>query len=358
MLKFKNIYLKLKNTHFEIGKYNIPFFWIAFLTISLIIGIGLFYYSYVTNYNNRISIQADSIKKSANKTEMSNNNQNIENSSGETTVTDSKETSQMSSISTSSYPSDSENQSQEDVTNSQIPENQDQEDAQESSENNQENPEPTTTAPSSPTYMIALGDSVTQAASPNSSMIGDNPSYSFSTGTNINSIYLYLNGSIDNLNALNFSVSGAKSADVLNSQINQISTYNPTYVTLLIGGNDMLSLLSGNPVTPEQFQLNLESIADSVQKDGRTVLIGNIPNYGAMWQAEYKACSNYPYNQSLVSWAINQYNSIISSVASSHSFTLVDLYPYLDSDDVSNHDCLHPNLQGQQIIADRFKAGL
>ncbi|TSC93590.1 MAG: hypothetical protein Athens101428_631 [Candidatus Berkelbacteria bacterium Athens1014_28] len=206
--------------------------------------------------------------------------------------------------------------------------------------------------------LIALGDSITNAASPTSSMPGDNKSYSFSTGSNINSVYRYLISIGQNISPTNLAVSGAKSVNVLAGQVPQVSSYNPSYITLLVGGNDMLSLLSGEPVTPEQFQSNLSSIASQIKSSGRKILIGTIPNYSVMWQAGYPTCANYPYPPEIVALAISQYNSIISSVASQNGMTLVNLYPYLGTGDVSDYDCLHPNLSGQQKIADRFISGL
>ena len=206
--------------------------------------------------------------------------------------------------------------------------------------------------------LVALGDSITNANSPSSSMPGDNKSYSFSTGTNIGSVYKHLTNSGLSVSPHNLAVSGAKSADMLSGQVPTAVSLSPNYVTILIGGNDMLSLLSGQPVTPAQFQSNLSAAASQITASGRRVLIGTIPNYGTMWQAGYPACGNFPYDPALVSWAIGQYNSVISGVASANGFTLVDLYPYLGAGDVSDYDCLHPNLSGQQKIANRFISGL
>jgi len=204
--------------------------------------------------------------------------------------------------------------------------------------------------------LVALGDSITNAANPNSSMIGDNPSYSFSTGTNISSIYLFLTNRGEKINPLKLAVSGAKSSDCLAAQVPQVSGYNPKYISLLIGGNDLL-----NWKTPAEFQSNLQAIGAGIKKDGRTVLIATIPNYYIMKQAPIPACQNNPLSEqelALLNWALGQYNSAIASVANANGFTLVDLYPYLDQNDISDYDCIHPNLSGLQKIANRFIAAL
>ena len=207
-------------------------------------------------------------------------------------------------------------------------------------------------------YLVALGDSITRAANLTPNLIGDHPEYSFSTGTKINSLFVWLKNKGENLKAVNLAVGGAKSEDVLNQQVPKVSQYNPKFITLLVGGNDMLSLLSGDPVTLDQFQTNLSNIASQITAPGRKVLIGTVPNYSVMWQAEYPACANYAYPPDLVATVIQEYNNVISTVASQYGLILVDLYPYLDAGDISEYDCLHPNISGQQKIANRFIASL
>lgn len=209
----------------------------------------------------------------------------------------------------------------------------------------------TGTNPASPIYLVALGDSITYGS-------GLGTSYSYATGTSINSVGLNLINSGKITNSKNISVPGAKSADVLSSQVPQISAYNPSYITLLIGGNDMLSLLSGNPVTPEQFQANLSSIASSMIAPGRKVLIGTIPDYSVIWQAGYPSCNAYSYDPALIAYAIGLYNNKISAIANQYGLTLVNLYPYLGTGDVLESDCIHPNALGQQKIANQFIGGL
>jgi len=217
------------------------------------------------------------------------------------------------------------------------------------------NPAPTTDSdPVLTTYnLVALGDSLTNAASPNPSMIGNNPSYSFSTGTNISSFYLYLNSIISNVNPINLAVSGAKSSGCLNTQVPQVDSNNPDYITLLIGGNDIQ-----NFIAPSTFSSNLYAIASTIDRDDRRVFIATIPNYVVMKSAQNAACLANPLTpeeEIALGWILGQYNSIISTVASTYGFTLVDLYPYLDQDDISDYDCIHLSLTGLQTVANRFK---
>ena len=103
--------------------------------------------------------------------------------------------------------------------------------------------------------LIALGDSITQANGLSTQMGSDNPDYSFSTGTEINSFYLYLRNQGKNLKTVNLSVSGATTQDALKDQVPKIADYDPKYITILLGANDMLG-----GFTISEFRRNLESI--------------------------------------------------------------------------------------------------
>jgi lysophospholipase L1-like esterase len=83
------------------------------------------------------------------------------------------------------------------------------------------------------------------------------------------SYQLYLDevfGSIPNTLFDNAAVPGATSSDVLNFQIPQVHLFDPTIVTMSVGGNDLLGLLgSPNPVQAapavlQQFATNLSGI--------------------------------------------------------------------------------------------------
>ena len=82
--------------------------------------------------------------------------------------------------------------------------------------------------------LIALGDSITQANGLSTQMGSDNPEYSFSTGTEINSFYLYLCNQGKNLEPINLSVSGASTQDALKDQLPKVTDYDPKYITILL----------------------------------------------------------------------------------------------------------------------------
>src|SRR5918995_2263347 len=93
-----------------------------------------------------------------------------------------------------------------------------------------------------PDTMVAVGDSITQAASSAGSLGSDAPqnSWATGTGTSVNSHYqrlLALGAPISGRNH-NRSVSGARMAG-LASQMQGAATLQPDYLTVLIGGNDL-----------------------------------------------------------------------------------------------------------------------
>ena len=93
-----------------------------------------------------------------------------------------------------------------------------------------------------PASMAAVGDSITQAASSGGSLGADYPANSWSTGTSssVSSHYqrLLAAGAPIAGAAYNRSVSGAKVAD-LNGQMQTVTSLQPDYLTVLIGGNDL-----------------------------------------------------------------------------------------------------------------------
>jgi lysophospholipase L1-like esterase len=103
---------------------------------------------------------------------------------------------------------------------------------------------------------MALGDSLAAGYKAQPAMKG----YSYQ---------LYLDqvfGSIPNTLFDNASVPGATSSDVLNFQIPQVHLFDPTIVTLSVGGNDLLGLLvspdpvQAAPAVLQQFAANLSAI--------------------------------------------------------------------------------------------------
>lgn len=200
--------------------------------------------------------------------------------------------------------------------------------------------------------LIALGNSITQANGLSTQMGSDNPDYSFSTGTEINSLYLYLRNQGKNLNPVNLSVSGASAQDILRDQVPQIADYNPKYITLQVGGNDMLG-----GFTLSEFEENLKAIISEIKDEDAKILIASIPNLIQMQTANYASCETNKIALNVETPAeayIKAFNAIIRDIALDNDLIFVDIFPILGTEEVSEHDCLHPNISGQEKIAAEF----
>lgn len=205
-------------------------------------------------------------------------------------------------------------------------------------------------------YLVALGDSITNAMNPSFNLLGDHPEYSFSVGTQIDSVYTALRDAGENVIPIRLAVSGATSADCLSTQVPEVEQYHPKYITLLMGGNDLMRM-----VPQATYQANMQAIAAAIADDGCTVLMGIHPNYIQMREANTPACllpPLTPEQQQFYADNLLAYNQICAQIAADNGFTAVDLYPHLNENHISTVDCIHPNLAGQTVIATHFIAAL
>ena len=139
-----------------------------------------------------------------------------------------------------------------------------------------------------PDTMVAVGDSITQAASSAGSLGSDAPQNSWATGTStsVNSHYqrlLALGAPISGRNH-NRSVSGARMAG-LASQMQGAATLQPDYLTVLIGGNDLCTDTVGQMTTVADFgtQFQAAMATLSTASPGTNVLVVSIPDVYQLW---------------------------------------------------------------------------
>ena len=139
-----------------------------------------------------------------------------------------------------------------------------------------------------PDSMVAVGDSITQAASSAGSLGSDAPQNSWSTGTStaVNSHYLRLlalGAPIGGANH-NRSVSGAKMGG-LASQMQGAATLQPDYLTVLMGGNDLCTDTVGQMTTVADFgtQFQTAMATLSTASPGTNVLVVSIPDVYQLW---------------------------------------------------------------------------
>jgi PKD repeat protein len=142
--------------------------------------------------------------------------------------------------------------------------------------------------PPLPDSMVAVGDSITQAASSAGSLGANAPQNSWSTGTSatVNSHYLRLlalGAQISGQNH-NRSVSGAKMGG-LAAQMQGAATLQPDYVTVLMGGNDLCTDTVGQMTTVADFgtQFQAAMATLSTASPGTNVLVVSIPDVYKLW---------------------------------------------------------------------------
>lgn len=201
--------------------------------------------------------------------------------------------------------------------------------------------------------LVALGSSITKANNLSVSKRGDNEDYSFATGAKIDSFYLYLKSRGENINPIDLASSGASTNDILKKQASNTQSFHPAYITMDPGAD----ILSG--ISVADYRRNINEIITKINKEGVKVLIATYPNFPSMRSASFSACKENKLGlrlDLLTPERIESLNQAIRDVAAQNNLYLVDLYPVLGPNEVSDYDCLHPNLEGQKKIAQAFIA--
>jgi lysophospholipase L1-like esterase len=201
--------------------------------------------------------------------------------------------------------------------------------------------------------LVALGSSITKANNLSSEKVGDYEEFSFSTGIKINSVLVYLKNRGENINPVNLAESGANSNDILNTQASNVEGYSPKYITLMVGGTDILEEFS-----VQAFKSNLQAIINKINTtEDSIILIGTIINFPKIRTGKFKSCKEDVLHlniENLTEEKILEFNEAIKELAEENNLILVDLFDSLDSEHISDYDCIHPNISGQEKIAEEF----
>ncbi len=200
--------------------------------------------------------------------------------------------------------------------------------------------------------IVALGDSITKANNLSPSMIGDNEEYSFSTGNKVESLFVHLRSNGQNVRAVNLAESGATSENVLVQQAKNVFGYKPKYITITIGGGDIIE-----NVSVQAFKSNLTGIINQIKNEDNIVLIATLQNIQLMRTAGFDSCKEDVLKinvDNITTEKIIAFNDVIRELAEENDLILVDLYNVLGNGDVSEYDCLHLNINGQEKVAREF----
>ena len=214
----------------------------------------------------------------------------------------------------------------------------------------------------------AIGDSISVGW--NAEHLGFNYKRNFSTGKNIKSQAVYLNA----FHTFNAAFPGDW-INTIQQQVNFILPFNPNYVTILIGANDLChsDILD--------WDLHLRGVADDVRQalskldapNRKIVLIGvpdilriyelgkNDEECKTKWYLTHKSCpalldpNNTEKDFRYFKYKLDRLNGLYEQLA--HEFPSVT---YIDktakfnfqAEHISRVDCFHPSEIGQQAISD------
>ncbi len=255
-------------------------------------------------------------------------------------------------------------------------------------------PAPNATRDDLPSVIAAVGDSLTRAFNVGSCCANsDAPEYSWATGDNprVDSHYGRLLRMNPKIRELNFARSGAKIAD-LGRQLRGAAAQHPDYVTIMIGGNDLLAVLgrTENGCVPDpaamtsvasfrsRFRRALGSFAEA--RPDASIFVASIPDIPRMWRilskdrAVVKVWNRVGSCQvglqdprataalGVVTARLRAYNDVLATVCRSIERCRWDggaIYNYaFGKGDFSAVDYFHPSAEGQRRIAEiTWRAG-
>ena len=146
----------------------------------------------------------------------------------------------------------------------------------------------------------------------------------------------------------NLCVSGATTADVLDSQLDQALDTNADLITLGIGINDI-----GHGLTVEEFGKNYEAILSRLKSNaGATIVVTNIPDISTAPQIP--AFARRRYHQLIV-----EFNQRLEEIALLHQVTLFDVYTITHQElpahpEYFSGDGFHPSDEGYELWAEHM----
>lgn len=242
------------------------------------------------------------------------------------------------------------------------------------------------TAASAATYpkvMAATGDSMTRAFNTGFWPFTDNPAASWSTGTDsrVNSHYLRLlaGSPSGKLTAYNDARSGAKMGD-LNGQMSRAVAQNASYVTVLMGANDVCTSSEGSMTSVASFRTQFTAALNTITTGlpSTKVLVVSIPDIHHLWEIlhtnywarltwdTFDVCQSMLANPGSTDQAdVDRrqrvkdrniaFNNVLADVCSHYSQCRFDGYAgfttQFSTSDVSTRDYFHPSITGEAKIA-------
>jgi lysophospholipase L1-like esterase len=234
------------------------------------------------------------------------------------------------------------------------------------------------TPPPLPASMAALGDSITRAYDVCCSY-SDHPGQSWSTGyawyDGISSHYERIKRAKPSIagHGYNDAVTGAKMA-AAPGQAAKAVTQGTSYVTILLGANDLCTSSPSTMTSIDSFRTDFASAMDTLARDpSRRIFVGSIPNIPQLWEllhtnsvartvwASAHICQSMlgatrtPDERQQVVDREEKFNEILAEICAGYDNCRWDggaTYNYRFSvSQVSPLDFFHPSLSGQAALA-------
>ena len=234
------------------------------------------------------------------------------------------------------------------------------------------------TPPPLPASMAALGDSITRGYDVCCSY-GDHPGQSWSTGyawyDGISSHYERIKRVKPSLagHAYNDAVTGAKMAAAPSQAANAVRQ-GASYVTILLGANDLCTSSPSTMTSTDSFQLDFERVmAALAAAPSRRIFVSSLPNIYQLWEvlhtnalaravwASANICQSMlgatrtPDDRQLVVDREQGFNRILARTCAMYTNCRWDggaTYNYrFSASQVSTLDFFHPSLGGQAALA-------
>jgi lysophospholipase L1-like esterase len=219
--------------------------------------------------------------------------------------------------------------------------------------------------------LVSLGDSITRGF--NAKRLGDNTSFSWATGEEVHSFWERLSPQSGD-RVYNLAVVGAQSGDIGTQLLFMPEV--PTHVTMLIGANDMCR---NKPL--EHTIANIKDNISAIYKRGANIALTvvPIPKISSVYYAKKDErwcrfvwsisglCSGFIgihtseevilENQRLLDGLNSAILEIVGQFNSTNEHPRIRFNPEIGiaelfNDDISDIDCFHPSIKGQQRIAD------
>lgn len=235
-------------------------------------------------------------------------------------------------------------------------------------------------APSLPSSIAGIGDSITRAADV-CCWYGDHPPQSWSTGgglfDSISSHYERIRALNPTINGRNYNDarSGARMRDA-QAQAQAAVTQQAAYVTILMGANDVCTDSASTMTSVDDFRAQFAAAMNTLAAGlpaGSHVFVASIPNVYRLWQlfrdnlaaqlvwSLAQICQSMlsPFNTEADRQAVvtreQAFNQVLDDVCGGYAFCRFDdgaVFDYqFTSGQVSKLDYFHPSLSGQAALA-------